>query len=80
MAFQRTKNDGIYLTLIFLLFGIPIAVGLGLFESTPTNATKAMNIHITHIGGWNVWWFIAFWMYSQCVLVHHARRGSKQQG
>ena len=37
-------------------------------------ADRAFASNITHIGGWNVWWFIAFWMLSQCILVHHARR------
>ena len=35
---------------------------------------EKVNINIVSIGGWNVWWFIAFWMLSQCILVHHARR------
>jgi hypothetical protein len=35
-------------------------------------------MNIESIGGWNVWFFIVFWMLSQCILVHHARRGSKQ--
>ena len=37
-------------------------------------ADRGFASNVTHIGGWNVWWFIAFWMLSQCILVHHARR------
>jgi len=32
------------------------------------------NVNIVSIGGWNIWWFIAFWMLSQWILIHHARR------
>jgi hypothetical protein len=35
-------------------------------------------MNIESIGGWNVWFFIVFWMLSQSILVFHARRGSKQ--
>ena len=43
-------------------------------ELVGDTSPPAMNINIVSIGGWNVWWFIAFWMLSQCILVHHARR------
>ena len=48
--------------------------------ASSSGSVKALNINIVRVGGWNVWWFIAFWMLSQCIIVHHARRGSKQQG
>ena len=53
------------------------AKGSGLSNLPPS---EAMNINIVSIGGMNVWAFIVFWLLSQCILVHHARRGSKQQG
>ena len=35
--------------------------------ATSSGLVQAMNINIVSIGGWNVWWFIAFWMLSQCI-------------
>jgi hypothetical protein len=50
----------------------------GLGSSGLGSSGETMNINIESIGGFNVWFFIAFWMLSQCTLVYHARRGSKQ--
>ncbi|MFP6700636.1 MAG: hypothetical protein VB861_02765, partial [Planctomycetaceae bacterium] len=59
---------------------VAVVGGVGEVLAASSSSAKAMNINIVSIGGWNVWFFIAFWMLSQCILVHHARRGSKQQG
>ena len=65
---HRTRK--ILLTTLVVVWGGLLLLGF----ADEIGGTQSMNINITHIGGWNVWWFIAFWMLSQCILVHHARR------
>jgi hypothetical protein len=69
----------VFLSALILYFIFGFLNDTGAFSSV-FSADKAENINIVGIGGWNIWWFIAFWMLSQCILVHYARRGSKQQG
>jgi len=65
---------------VVLLVLVAVVGGVGEGIAASSSSVKAMNINIVSVGGCNVWFFIVFWMLSQCILVHHARRGSKQQG